>query len=223
MRQLALSLAPRPLPRLGNFVPGRNAELLAMLSALAAGDRSERMVYIWGGHGCGKTHLLRAMCAAFSSRGVPVAMLSGVEEVPDFRPAEVVLADDVDQLSDEGQARLFNIYNAQRDGSGVLIAAGAVPSARLPLREDLKTRLGWGLVYEVHGLSDEEKMAAMTEHAHARGINLGREVIEYLFRRQARDLPALLALLEALDLYSLENKRAITIPLVRELLSDSGV
>ena len=102
-------------------------------------------------------------------------------------------------------------------------STGAVPSARLPLREDLKTRLGWGLVYEVHGLSDEEKMAAMTEHAHARGINLGREVIEYLFRRQARDLPALLALLEALDLYSLENKRAITIPLVRELLSDSGV
>ena len=83
------------------------------------------------------------------------------------------------------------------------------------------TRLGWGLAYEVHGLSDDEKMAAMTEHARARGFNLGREVIEYLFRRQARDLPALLGLLEALDRYSLENKRAITIPLVRELLSDA--
>jgi DnaA family protein len=222
MRQLALSLAPRPLPTLDNFVPGRNAELLATLSALAAGDLSERMVYIWGGHGCGKTHLLRAMGAAFSSRNIPVTMLPGGVELPDIPPAPVVLADDVEQLDERGQGKLFNVYNAQRDGAGVLIAAGAVPSARLPLREDLKTRLGWGLVYEVHSLSDEEKMAAMTEHARARGFNLGREVIEYLFRRQARDLPALLAMLEALDRYSLENKRAITIPLVRELLSDAS-
>ncbi len=221
MRQLALSLAPQPLPTLGNFVPGRNAELLALLSALVAGDRSERMVYIWGGHGCGKTHLLRAMCAAFCSHDVPVAMLAGDMELPDMALPEVTLADDVEQLDEQGQERLFAIYNAQRDSGGVLIAAGAVPSARLPLREDLKTRLGWGLAYEVHSLSDEEKMAAMTEHARERGFNLGREVIEYLFRRQARDLPALLALLDALDRYSLENKRAITIPLVRELLSDT--
>lgn len=222
MRQLALSLAPQPLPTLGNFVPGRNAELLALLSALVQGDPSERMVYIWGGHGCGKTHLLRAVHAAFANRDIPVAMLTGAVELPDIRPSAVVLADDVEQLSDEAQEKLFNVYNAQRDGGGILIAAGAVPSARLPIREDLKTRLGWGLVYEVHALSDEEKMAAMTEHALARGFNLGREVIEYLFRRQARDLPALLAMLEALDRYSLENKRAITIPLVRELLSGSG-
>ncbi|KPK27230.1 MAG: hypothetical protein AMJ66_11330 [Betaproteobacteria bacterium SG8_40] len=221
MRQLALSLAPQPLPSLGNFVPGRNAELLAMLSALAAGDRSERMVYIWGGHGCGKTHLLQAMRSAFSARDVPVAQLDGAMVLADVPPPEVVLADDVEQLDEQSQERLFNVYNAQRDGGGVLIAAGAVPSARLPLREDLMTRLGWGLAYEVHGLSDDEKMAAMTEHARARGFNLGREVIEYLFRRQARDLPALLGLLEALDRYSLENKRAITIPLVRELLSDA--
>ncbi len=221
MRQLALSLAPRPLPTLGNFVPGRNAELLAMLSALAAGDRSERMVYVWGGHGCGKTHLLRAMRAAFTTGDVTVGSLAVGAELQELPLPEVVLADDVERLDEQGQERLFKVYNAQRERGGVLIAAGAVPSARLPLRDDLKTRLGWGLVYEVHALSDEEKMAAMTEHARARGFDLGREVIEYLFRRRARDLPALLALLEALDRYSMENKRAITIPLARELLSDS--
>lgn len=221
MRQLALSLAPQPLPTLGNFVPGRNAELLAMLSALAAGDRSERMVYIWGGRGCGKTHLLLAMRAAFTGLDVAAELFPGGAEVPELPIPEVILVDDVEQLDELGQERLFKVYNAQRERGGVLIAAGAVPSARLPLRDDLKTRLGWGLVYEVHALSDDEKMAAMTEHARARGFDLGREVIEYLFRRRARDLPALLALLEALDRYSMENKRAITIPLVRELLSDT--
>ncbi|HUU71329.1 MAG TPA: DnaA regulatory inactivator Hda [Burkholderiales bacterium] len=221
MRQLALPLAPPPSPTLENFVPGRNAELLGVLSALAAGDLTERFVYLWGGHGCGKTHLLRATCSALSGRDVPAKMLTGPDAQTDSH-SEAVLADDVEQLTDQGQEQLFNIYNVQRDGDGVLVAAGAVPCARLPLRDDLTTRLGWGLVYEVHSLSDEEKMSAMTRHAHERGFDLGRDVMEYLLRRQARDLPGLLGLLDALDRYSLENKRAVTIPLVRELLSVSG-
>ena len=219
MRQLALPLAPPPLPTLENFVGGRNAELVSVLAALAHGDQSERFIYIWGAHGCGKTHLLKAMSSAFGSRQVAAVMLAGSEPELNFPAPEVVLADDVDQLTDLGQQRLFNIYNAQRDDGGALIAAGAVPPARLALRSDLLTRLGWGLVYQVHNLSDDDKMAAMTEHARARGFSLSRDVIDYLLKRQARDLPGLLGMLDALDRYSLENKRAVTIPLVRELLS----
>lgn len=219
MRQLALSLAAPPEPLLGNFVPGCNAELLALLSALAAGDESERFVYIWGAPGCGKTHLLHAMHSAFRARHVSVATFGGTEASPERPAAKVILVDDVEQLADEEQERLFNTYNAQRDGGGILLAAGAMPASRLPLRKDLVTRLGWGLVYQVHTLTDEEKKTAMTAHAHARGIGLAGEVIDYLLARQSRDLPGLLSLLEALDRYSLENKRAITIPLTRELLS----
>ena len=220
MRQLALSLAAPPSPTLENFVRGRNAELMTVLSALADGDQSERFVYIWGVHGCGKTHLMKAMCLAFERRKVAAAMLSGADAQTDIASCEVVLVDDVDQLTDVDQQRLFNIYNRLRDGGGVLIAAGTVPPARLSLRSDLVTRLGWGLVYQVHTLSDDEKMAAMIGHARARGFGLTREVIDYLLKRQARDLPRLLAILDALDRYSLENKRAVTIPLARELLSD---
>jgi DnaA family protein len=133
-----------------------------------------------------------------------------------------VLVDDVEQFDTEAQKKLFNIYNAQRDGGGILIAAGAMPASRLPLREDLVTRLGWGLVFQVHTLIDDEKKTAMTAHAHARGFGLSGEVIDYLLARQSRDLPGLLSLLEALDRYSLESKRAITIPLVRELLAGAG-
>ncbi len=219
MRQLALSLTPPPEPTLENFVPGRNAELLALLSSLARGDESERFIYIWGAPGCGKTHLLAALYSAYRSRDVAAAMFGGNEASLDRPPCHVFLVDDVERLADEGQEKLFNIYNTQRDGGGILLAAGSVPASRLPLREDLVTRLGWGLVYQVHTLTDDEKTTAMTAHAHARGFSLSGEVIEYLLTRRSRDLPGLLSLLEALDRYSLENKRAITIPLVRELLS----
>jgi len=222
MRQLLLSLTPPPEPTLENFVPGRNAELLALVSTLARGGESERFVYIWGVPGCGKTHLLRALNAALRGVDVAAAMYPGTDAESELRSGQVVLVDDVDQLSDDAQRKLFNVYNRQRDDGGILVAAGATPASRLPLRKDLVTRLGWGLVYQLHTLSDEEKKSAMAEFARARGFSLSSDIIEYLLARQARDLPGLLALLEALDRYSLEYKRAITIPLVRELLSTSG-
>ena len=222
MRQLLLSLTPPPEPTLENFVAGRNAELLALLSTLAHGGESERFVYIWGVPGCGKTHLLRALCSALRGAGIAAAMFGGNGTSWELRPGQVVLVDDVDQLSADAQEKLFNVYNRQRDADGILIAAGATPAARLPLRKDLVTRLGWGLVYQLHTLSDDEKKTAMAEYARARGFELSGDVIDYLLARQTRDLPGLLALLEALDRYSLEYKRAVTIPLVRELLSASG-
>ena len=222
MRQMVLSLAPPSSPTLENFVPGRNSELLSVLVALVEGERRERFVYFWGLPGSGKTHLLTALHGALSQQGVATAMLTAPEQAPSFAPVDAVLADDVDRWSAQGQERLFNIYNVQRDDGGVLIAAGSVPPARLKLRHDLVTRLGWGLVYQVHTLSDEEKMAAMIEHARARGFNLSQDVIGYLLKRQARDLPGLLAILDALDNYSLANKRAVTVPLVRELLAESA-
>ena len=222
MRQLLLSLTPPPEPTLENFVPGRNAELLALLSTLARGGESERFVYIWGVPGCGKTHLLRALSSALRRVDVAAAMFPGKEADSELRSGQVVLVDDVDQLAGDAQRKLFNVYNRQRDDGGILVAAGATPASRLPLRKDLVTRLGWGLVYQLHTLSDEEKKSAMAEYARARGFSLSGDITEYLLARQARDLPGLLALLEALDRYSLEYKRAITIPLVRELLSTSG-
>jgi len=90
---------------------------------------------------------------------------------------------------------------------------------QLALRADLVTRLGWGLVYHVHALADEEKARALVEHAGARGFRLPPDVCEFLLTRVRRDMPALLALLEALDRYSLETRRPVTVPLVRELLA----
>jgi len=99
------------------------------------------------------------------------------------------------------------------------VAAGAAPPTRLDLREDLMTRLSWGLVYQVHALTDENKMRALGDHAATRGFRLPPEVCEFLLTRVRRDMPSLLGMLDALDRYSLEARRPITVPLVRELLA----
>ncbi|MDH3438508.1 MAG: DnaA/Hda family protein, partial [Betaproteobacteria bacterium] len=135
---------------------------------------------------------------------------------------DCVALDDLDQLGAEGQETAFHLYNALRERGGALVASGAAPPVQLTLRGDLVTRLGWGLVYRVHGLSDAEKVRALTDHAAARGFPLLPEVGEYLLAHVRRDLPSLLAVLDALDRYSRETKRPVTVTLVRELVHAAG-
>ena len=205
MKQLALELASPPVPTLDNFVAGNNAEVVAALRTLACGDSAERFVYLWGGAGSGRTHLLRAVLREWRAAGAVAA-------------GDAVAVDDVQLLPPLAQIELFNIFNILRESSGVMLVAGDVPPARLPLRADLLTRLAWGLVYEVRPLSEDDRRAAVRDYAAARGFALPREVIDYLLARAPRDLSSLRALVDTLDRLSLEQKRAITVPLARELL-----
>ena len=219
MRQLALDIAQPPAPTLDNFVPGRNAELVVALYAAANGANSERFIYLWGAPGSGRSHLLRAAVEAARARGGQSMMFAaGASEfaAPDDALSAV---DDVHLLSPQAQIALFNLHNHIKAGNGTLLASGNAAPAQLALRADLMTRLGAGLVYHVHGLNEEEKVAALRRHAQARGFALSAEVVGYLLRHVQRDLPSLLALLDALDRYSLANRRAITLPLLRELLN----
>jgi DnaA family protein len=124
----------------------------------------------------------------------------------------------VERLGAAAQIALFNLHNRIRGGSGALVASGSAAPAQLALRADLVTRLASGLVYRVHGLNDEEKSAALRRHAEARGFTLADDVAAYVLRHASRDMSSLLALLDALDRYSLETRRAITVPLLRDLL-----
>ena len=194
-RQLALPISSPPEPTLENFVTGANAELLARLRALAAGELAESVLYLWGEPGSGRSHLLAASA----------------------RPG-LVVADDVERLDDEGQIALFNAINAARDAGGTVLAAGNAPPAQLALREDLKSRLAWGLVYQVKPLTDAEKALTLHGEAARRGLKLSDEVVWYLLTHVRRDLHSLTGLLDRLDRTSLEQRRAITLPLVRELI-----
>jgi DnaA family protein len=217
MRQLLLNLAPQPLQTLKGFVPGRNAELIAVLSDLVKNPpRGERFIYLWGESGAGKTHLLKAI----SPDGVLIESSANSRLNIELSSEKVLAVDNVNFLGPEGVIDLFNIYNGIRDGDGILVVSGNCPAAQLNLRADLVTRLAWGLAFQVHALTDEEKLMALSVHAKERGFDLKAEVGKYLLTHWRRDMPSLFNALETLDQYSLETKRPITIPLLRQAISN---
>ncbi len=223
MRQLALELAPSPVPAFDNFFPGRNVEAVSALHALGTSHSAEQFVYLWGERGCGRSHLLRAAVAAASSQRIVSRYVRAGEPLPAGDSGVRMLAvDDVETLDAQAQLEFFHLYNALRECRGAVLAAGNVAPARLQLRADLLTRLGWGLVFQVHALSDDDKRVALKRHAAARAFDLRDEIVEYLLRHLKRDLPSLMTVLDALDRHSLETKRPITLPLLRELLQSEG-
>lgn len=211
MRQLLLDIRPPARPELARFVVGRNEELMAQLAAMRDGTASERSVYVWGASGSGKSYLLEAWANACEAAGHRVAR-GGLAAAP------VVVADGVDSWDAAQQVAGFAVYNQVRDAGGLWLAAGGAAPAELALMPELRTRLGWGLGFQLAPLSDAEKQAALTRHAESLGFRLERAVADYLLARGARDMQSLLATLDALDRASLEAQRPITLPLVRQLL-----
>jgi DnaA family protein len=183
----------------------------------------ERSIYLWGDAGSGRSHLLRATIAALKSAGLVCLHVSRGDPIPAAAlELRAVAVDDVDCLDARNQRAFFNLYNQLRERAGIVLAAGDAAPARLKLRPELVTRLGWGLVYQVQALSDDDKVLALKRHAAARSFDLPDGVVDYLLRHLSRDLPSLMSVLDALDRYSLETKRQITLPLLRELLRSDG-
>ena len=215
MRQLLLQLAPLPEPTLDNYVPGRNGAALQALRHIASGAAAERFLYLWGEPGSGRSHLLRALArAAGGHKGVYYDGAPAAGATAD----SLIAIDDVQNLSAQDQIALFDLYNRVRAGVGALVAGGDAAPAQLALRADLRSRLAWGLAFQLQPLSDKEKAAALLEHARARSLTLGEEVIAYLLQHARRDMASLIGILDALDRYSLERKRPLTLPLVRDAL-----
>ena len=201
MKQLPLGISGRAEPQFSNYVPGPNAEALAAVRALAEGTCRESIVYLWGETGSGRTHLLQA--AARANPGL-------------------VVADGVEALDADAQQALFVAINRARDGERGVLVSGDAPPARLALRDDLRSRLGWGLVYQLKPLSDADKLAHLRAEAVRRGLPLGDEVADYLLTRLPRDLSTLNDIFDHLDRYALARQRPLTIPLVREALAETA-
>lgn len=219
-QQLTLDIRPEQHPTLDNFIAGANAELVARLRALAQ-PKAFDAVYLWGPPGSGRTHLLRATLAAAEAAGRRVVLVAGEEadaELP-CPPGGLLIVDDVDRLDDAAQVALFRAFNSARLAGLALLIAGPAAPLELKLREDLRTRIGQALVYQVQPLSDEEKAATLHSQASQRGLRVEDEVIGYMLRHTARDLPSLMAVLDELDRASLERKRPVTVPLLKEMLN----
>jgi len=223
-QQLLLDIRPDTLATLDNFVVGDNAELVVRLRGLTTPGTPDQ-IYLWGPPGSGRSHLLRGAAKLAQARARPVSFgegaLLGAETMP--APGTLVIVDDVDKLNDAAQISLFRFFNAARQGGLALLLSGSAPPLRLQstLREDLRTRIGSALIYELRPLSDAEKAAALKSHGAGRGMRVDDALIDYLLHHGRRDLPSLLAVLDALDQISLEQQRPLTLPLLREVLQTS--
>ena len=227
MKQIALAISEGPAPCLDNFVVGDNAPALSAIRELLAGQ-SQRTVYLWGPSASGKSHLLEAVAGQLKAENHAFGeMMAASHESGEAYPEELsafdsqwrmALMDDVDQYSDAQQQQAFAwLIHAQSAGCPVL-ATGAVPPADLPLRDDVRSRLAWGYVFALQPLSEPECKQVLRESAQARGIVLSDEVVDFVMHRFSRDLGSLMLLLDMLDRFALENKRAVTVPLITSML-----
>ena len=225
MKQIALDIGLANAPVFGNFFAGPNTAALSHLQLWAGSPlRSPVPTYLWGEPGSGKTHLLKAAVAALQQQGARIGWLdASVTEPPEFNEAWVaVVLDDCHLYTAVQQQAAFNWFvNAVSSADGQprgVLAAGSVPPADMLLRDDLRSRLGWGHVYELHALSETERRGVLRAQADARGIFLSDEVISFVLSRFSRDLSSLMQLLNQLDGYALQTQRAITVPLLKAML-----
>src|SRR5690606_8746966 len=190
-QQLILDLLTAPAPTFENFVVGRNAEAVHALQHCEAGHA----IYLWGPPGVGRTHLLRAACdrAGGVYYAADTAAASALHEIATRETVgvQLIAIDDVHALSIEGQAALFALYNRWRESASTtkafsIVLAGDHAPVAMEVREDLRTRLGWDLVFRLEQLTDEERAQALHSRAADRGLTLSPEVVSWLVTRHER-------------------------------------
>lgn len=217
-QQLLLDVHPAPAPAsFDTFIAGHNQELLARLKTLRDPGIFDQ-IYLWGEVGSGRSHLLQSVKQNCTTRPLiyKAAAELGDELAP--LPGSLIIIDDIDGLSEAAQITLFRTFNAARLVGLALLLAGNAPPRELQLREDLRTRVGATLVFEVHPLDEAARLAALRQHARQRGLIPDEQLLSYLLHHGRRDLPTLLATLDAADQLSLRLKRPLTLPLLREAL-----
>ncbi len=217
MKQLLLKLTAPQAPTLADFAVGQNQELLHILHQFATRESPEAFLYLWGAAATGKTHLLQALAAAPDARLISADQSDTADfnYTPEIR---LYLLDNCELLNEQHQIDAFALFNQIRERGGFLISSAAMPPAILPVREDFRTRMGWGLIYQLHPLTDTDKISALQGIAQARDWRLASGVIPYLITHYRRDMRSLTGVLEALDNYSLETKRPMNLPLLRDIL-----
>jgi len=227
MKQIALDIGLVSSPSFANFFCGPNESVLKHL-ALWTGNalRSPVPTYLWGDPASGKTHLLHAVRGALCEQGALVGWMdASVMAPPDFdeRWAAVVL-DDCHLYTAVQQQAAFNWFvnalNAPDGRPRWVLAAGNVPPADLQLRDDLRSRLGWGDVFALQALTELERRAVLRKEAESRGVVLSDEAMDFILSRFSRDLGSLMQLLDRLDAYALQTQRVITIPLIKSMLEN---
>lgn len=231
IRQIPLDLRWQPHQRLDAFWAGANGTALREVSA-SVRDLDHAWLFMHGAAGTGKSHLLIGACRAVIDAGAPARYVS-MANVPEPRAAAVtamaaegfIAVDDVQAIAGDRDAEraLFDLFNRARTASArMLFAASAAPSELGIALPDLVSRLASCTQCALRPLDDAGRRAMLRLLAGRLGLRLDDEVLDWWFARQPRDPASLVALLQRIDRAALAAQRRVTIPLLRELLSQPG-
>ena len=184
------------------------------------------IVYIWGGPGTGRSHLLQAACHEARTAGSNAIYLVGMgqhspEVIRDLEHLDLVCIDDIHEVAGdtEWETALFHLVNGIRDRRASLIMSADRPAATLPIKlADLQSRLKGAQGIATDQLDDAGKLALLRQKAAGQGYDLAEEVGRFILSRSGRDLPTLLGLLERLEVETLRRQKRVTIPLVKQVL-----
>ncbi len=209
-------------PRFDNFVVGDNGEAVSRLLALTNGgsESGARAVVLWGGRSVGKSHLLAAVAAEL----VPATLMLNAASVfpaDPFVNARILFVDDADQLNAEQQAWLFTAFNHVVQNGGVTVASGQTPPGRWSMRDDIRTRMGSGLAFELLPIPQDDLPAALSAYAAGRGFDVSNEVLTFLLSHHQRDIASLCQTLTGVDRLSLALKRRVNVHLLLTYLNDT--
>lgn len=227
-KQLALAIKLNDEATLTDF-NWQNNELLQQQLNTIMRFTGERLLYLWGPTGSGKSHLLQACCQAVNTTQsaiyLPLSILKewGPQTIEGIEDQALICIDDIDSVAHDSawEEALFHLYNRIKDSEkSLLIISGnqspTMISINLP---DLRSRLAWGLVIQLNELSDEAKISTLQLHAAKRGFDLPASVAQFLLNRCSRNMHDLHQLLNRLDDASLAAHRKITIPFAKDILS----
>lgn len=231
-QQLSLSVNLNDDATFDNFyAPAQTHNAMVVQGLRAQLDGSgEAFIYLWGAPGCGLTHLLQAACHQAQAMGLAVQYLP-LRDLVGYAPDELFAGlEDLDLVCldclptvagrPDWELAIFNLYNRLREqGKRLLVAAEHSPRELTISLADLRSRLQWGITYQVHSLGDDDKQQALQLRARARGLELGDEVAQYIIQRLPRDTNELFWQLQRLDHASLTEQRKLTIPFVKKVLA----
>lgn len=234
--QIPLDFRFRDEISLSKFYPGQNKNILTHLDQLADfsdnNNSSDRFLFFWGEPGCGKSHLLQAFCKQIHESGKSVSYFScaqsGAQDnkiKPDMleglEQTDLITIDDIDLVAGNAswELALFTYIRKWQESSGILLLSSKIKPADIPFNlPDLKTRIsGWSVVYQLHTLSDTDKLKVLRNYAETRGLKISHEVGQFILTRFPRNLKSMLELLEKADVAAMSQQRRLTIPFLKKL------
>jgi chromosomal replication initiator protein len=224
-----------------SFIVG-NCNRLAHAAALGVSDKPGHVynpLFIYGGVGLGKTHLLHAIGCLVSKTKLSVLYVSTEQFTNEFikaireqkteefrqkyRSVDVLLIDDIQFIigKEQTQEGFFHTFNDLHNASRQIVLTSDRPPKSMPLLEDrLRSRFGWGLIADVQPPDIETRLAILQAKAEENKISVPREVIDFIARKVQKSIRELEGSLNRVVAYSRLSKAPLTIELASQALAE---